>query len=98
MNDVRRAYCHARATRDVYVELPAKDPQYGVGDQIGKLKLCLYGTRDAAVNWQETLSQHLLDNGFVRGIGFRACSYTKSWTHGLWCMETIAVPPEVRMR
>ena len=30
MNDVRRAYFHARATRDVYVELPAEDPQYGI--------------------------------------------------------------------
>ena len=37
---------------------------------MGKLNLSLYGTRDAALNWQETLSQHLIDNGFVRGTGF----------------------------
>ena len=79
MNDVRRAYFHAQATRDVYVELAAEDPQYGVGDQIGKLKLCLYGTRDAAINWQETSSRHLLDNCFVRGLGFPSVFVHKEW-------------------
>ena len=37
---------------------------------VGKLQFCLYGTRDAALNWQEALSQHLIDNGFVRGACF----------------------------
>ena len=37
---------------------------------VGQLKLCLYGTRDAALNWQETLSQHLIDNGLERDVGF----------------------------
>jgi hypothetical protein len=36
---------------------------------LGKLKLCLYGTRDAAKGWQETLSSHLESIGFVRGRG-----------------------------
>jgi hypothetical protein len=31
--------------------------------------LCLYGTRDAAKGWQETLSAHLVSIGFVRGRG-----------------------------
>ena len=34
--------------------------------------MCLYGTRDAALNWQETLSSHLIENGFVRGVGHAA--------------------------
>ena len=37
---------------------------------MGKLKLCFYGTRDAALNWQQTLSEEFLENGFKRGIWF----------------------------
>ena len=70
VNDVARAYFHAKCTRYIYVELPEEGEQYGVGDLVGKLNLSLYGTRDAATNWQETLSSHSIDNGFVRGIGF----------------------------
>ena len=37
---------------------------------VGKLRLCLYGTRDAATNWQTTLSDHLEGIGFKRGKAF----------------------------
>ena len=70
INDVRRAYFYARATRVLYVELPREDPEYGQSDKVGRLRLCLYGTRDSALNWQETLSEHLLTLGFKRGVGF----------------------------
>ena len=39
------------------------------------LKLCLYGTRDAAKGWQEVLSEHLVENGFERGRGFPSVFY-----------------------
>ena len=52
----------------MYIELPAEDEQGGP-DQLGKLNLSLYGTRDAAKNWQEHLSRHLTGIGFVRGVG-----------------------------
>ena len=68
VNDVRRAYFYAKIDRDVFVELPAEDPEYGSG-KVGKLRLCLYGTRDAAKGWQETLSAHLVGVGFKRGVG-----------------------------
>ena len=68
VNDVRRAYFYAKIDRDVFIELPAEDPEYGTG-KVGKLKLCLYGTRDAAKGWQETLSAHLEGLGFTRGVG-----------------------------
>ena len=50
INDVRRAYFYAKIKRDVFIELPKEDPKYGTG-LLGKLKLCLYGTRDAAKGW-----------------------------------------------
>ena len=68
VNDVARAYFYATCTRDVYIELPAEDE--AGPNVVGKLNLCLYGTRDAAVNWQETLSGHLVSLGFVRSIAF----------------------------
>ena len=58
INDVRRAYFYAVATRDLYIELPAEDGQATSG-MLGKLNLCLYGTRDAAKGWQDTLSKQL---------------------------------------
>ena len=39
----------------------------GEEDLVGELKLSMYGTRDAAQNWQETLSAHLMAAGFARG-------------------------------
>ena len=68
VNDVRRAYFYAKTHRDIYVELPPEDTE-AVGDQIGKLNLSLYGTRDAASNWQEHLSAQLEGIGFTRGAG-----------------------------
>ena len=58
INDVSRAYFYAEAIRTMYIELPKEDPLYDPS-MLGKLRLCLYGTRDAALNWQQTLSDHL---------------------------------------
>ena len=66
LSDVKRAYFHALAKRELYVELPPEDIGYQPG-YVGRLRLALYGTRDAASLWQECLSQHLADIGFVRG-------------------------------
>ena len=45
--DVRRALFHAKAIRDVYVELA---PERGKAGVCGKLKKAIYGIRDAAQN------------------------------------------------
>ena len=47
--DVKNAYLHARARRDVYVKLPDEDYEAGM---VGKLLKSMYGTRDAAQNWE----------------------------------------------
>ena len=49
--DVRRAYFHAPCKRDVYIVLPEEDAENGM---CGKLEMSMYGTRDAAQNWEET--------------------------------------------
>ena len=63
VNDVSRAYFYAKCTRCMYIELPEEDPEYGTG-KVGKIRLCLYGTRDAAQNWEEEYI------GFMKEIGF----------------------------
>ena len=71
VNDVRRAYFYAKASRDIYIEIPSEDPEAGP-NVLGKLELSLYGTRDAAKNWQDTLSAQLVSIGFARGVGHPA--------------------------
>ena len=68
VNDVRRAYFYAKQQRNVFIELPAEDEDAKPGE-VGQLMLCLYGTRDAAREWQRTLSDHLVSLGFEAGRG-----------------------------
>ena len=62
--DVRRAYFHALARREVFVKLPPEDDQPGM---CGKLVKALYGTRDAAQNWEYAYIAFLEKVGFNRG-------------------------------
>ena len=50
----------------MYVELPPEDPGCAQ-DKIGRLHLSLYGTRDAAANWQKCVADHLREIGFKQG-------------------------------
>ena len=52
--DIRRAFFHADAIRKVYVELPAEDAEDG---KCGILRKSMYGTRDAAHNWESHYTQ-----------------------------------------
>ena len=66
--DVRRAYFYAPARRRVFVELPPEDYQAGDEDMCGLLQYSLYGTRDAAQNWEEELTSTLSDLKLTRGV------------------------------
>ena len=48
--DIKRAFFHAEARRNVYVELPEEDMVPG---RCGKLNNSMYGTRDASQTWEE---------------------------------------------
>ena len=65
--DVKRAHFHAAATRRLFVELPAEDARSGEKDIVGELVMSLYGTRDAAFNWECAYSAYLAKLGFSRG-------------------------------
>ena len=64
---IKRAFLHAPAVREVYVELPEEDKEQGK-DMVGRLEKSLYGTRDAPLSWQVFISEVLCQLGFQRGI------------------------------
>ena len=67
-NDVSRAYFYAPAIREVYIEIPKEDWEEGDEDRVAKLDMSMYGTRDAAKNWQECYTSHLESIGFIAGV------------------------------
>ena len=67
LNDVARAFFEAPMTRQVCVELPPEARVEGEDDStVGFLKLSLYGTRDAAANFQAEVRKFLLGAGFTQ--------------------------------
>ena len=65
--DVSRAYFYAKAERPVYVKLPAEDSQPGDEGKCRRLRMSMYGTRDAALNWSKEYADTLKSAGFVQG-------------------------------
>ena len=66
-NDVSRAYFHAPAVRNVFVEIAHEDREAGDENKCGWLNMSMYGTRDAASNWEGKYSTVLINAGFKRG-------------------------------
>ena len=67
VNDVNHAFFHAKARRDVYVQIAAEDAQPGDEKRCGKLNYSMYGTRDAAQNWTTEYAEMLVNIRFVQG-------------------------------
>ena len=70
-NDVARAYFEAPVKRKICIELPKEDwtQEDGNQDLVGLLQKSLYGTRDAASNFQAEIKS------FMQNIGFRCGRY-----------------------
>ena len=66
--DISRAYFHAAARRDVYVRLPQEDHEEGM---VGKFMKAMYGTRDAAQNWEAEYRSFMIEH-----CGFNQCMST----------------------
>lgn len=67
VNDISRAFVHAKIERDVYVQLAQEDTLPGEEGLCGKLLYSMYGTRDAAQNWYTEYSGQLINIGFTEG-------------------------------
>ena len=68
VNDVARAFFEAPVKRTVCVELPREALQGGGVDEdsVGLLQMSLYGTRDAAANFQAEVRKFMESCGFVQ--------------------------------
>ena len=64
--DISRAFFHAEAGPNMYVELPEEDHEPGKY-LVGKLRTALYGTREVAAAWQKEVTRHLTQIGFKKG-------------------------------
>ena len=67
LNDVKKAYFNAPATRRVFVALPDEDRLAGEEGMCALLLKSLYGTRDAAFNWTQAYTAALAKLGFRKG-------------------------------
>ena len=75
--DVPRAYFHAKAQRPVLVKLPAEDCSGKHEGKIGLLKKSMYGTRDAASNWERDWQGPLENWGCELGRSSRNMFHNK---------------------
>ena len=64
--DIRRVYFHAKVKSEAYIKLPDED-KFNGEDVAGKLRLSFYGTREAASNWEEEYSEHLVQARCTKG-------------------------------
>ncbi len=69
--DAVRAYFRAKARRSVYVELPIEDHQEEI---CGKLQKAMYGTRDAAQDWELERTEIMVEAGLTQG-SYSACVF-----------------------
>ena len=76
VNDVARAFFEAPMTRELCVELPeeAKEGEDWAKDMVGLLQMSLYGTRDAARNFQREVTLFMERNGFSVGK-YNVCTF-----------------------
>eukprot|EP00971_Amphidinium_carterae_P180882 3588138-Amphidinium_carterae.1 len=67
--DITRAHPHCHVQRELYIALPREDPASADGKSCGRLKRCLYGTRDAGRSFElfvyEVMTERL---GFKGGV------------------------------
>ena len=79
INDVSRAFFEAPMQRDLCIELPDEDLSEvdKRKDMVGYLNQSLYGTRDAAANFQKEVKKFMESIGFSTGR-YNPCTYYPS--------------------
>ena len=79
-------YFYAPATRDLRFRIPKEDKEQGDEGNVAELRLGLFGTRVAALNWTTAYTEFLAGLGFKNGSGF-PCNFSHPQRHcddGAW--------------
>ena len=79
INDVSRAFLHAKEKRDVYVALPEEGRLPGEEETCAKLNASLYGAMDAAINCHDEYSQQFASSGLIQGVASPCVLYRREW-------------------
>ena len=75
--DVSAAVLYGDIKRDVYIELPSRDPRAKTNKWVGKLFKAMYGTRDAPQVWYEEVRRLMVGLGFTQSL-INPCLYFHS--------------------
>ena len=61
---------YALVRSDIYVEIPEEDnsAEDREKDLVGRLRLSMYGTREAAAVWQDQIREVMLNNSFQQSM------------------------------
>ena len=71
---VSRAFFYDRAKCEVYIKLPAEDPNSQNGNAVGVLTRAMHGTRDAPAIWSAEINRLFTEIGF-RSLRSDPCVY-----------------------
>lgn len=77
INDVARAFFEAPVNRDICIELPAEAKTEE--DVEGMVVQSLYGTRDAAKNFQDEVQEFMVGSGYMQGKYNLCTYYRRGW-------------------
>ena len=87
VNNVSRAFFHAKARREAYVQLVEENELPGDENKCGLLSYSMYGTRDAAQNWASEYADMLVSVGFLQGKAYpRVFHHKENGALGHSCM------------
>lgn len=66
--DVKSAFLNGKLEEEVYVEQPPGFENPKLEDYVYYLFKALYGLKQSPRTWYDTLSEFLIENGFIRGV------------------------------
>ncbi|KAG5666630.1 hypothetical protein PVAND_014646 [Polypedilum vanderplanki] len=72
--DIKTAFLNGELKEEIYLKQP---PGYEINDQVLRLKKSLYGLKQAARVWNQTIHQVLIEDGFIQSQA-DMCFYIKN--------------------
>eukprot|EP00971_Amphidinium_carterae_P048960 964751-Amphidinium_carterae.1 len=73
--DITHAHPHCHVTRELYIALPNEDPASTSGKSCGRLKHCLYGTRDAGRRFELFVYEVMTERLGCKGGVWNPCLF-----------------------